>query len=79
MKVVDEDTISLEWTTDDVKMQLKNRKQENKLTDDDCRYVLNLMLDKHDATIGVSWDVMDVYIDKVIEDKNIREQAQAHA
>ena len=48
-------------------------------TTDDCRYVLKLMLDKHDETIGVSWDVMDVYIDKVIEDKNIREQVQAHA
>ena len=40
-------------------------------TTDDCRYVLKLMLDKHDETIGVNWDVMDVYIDKVIEDKNI--------
>ena len=67
MKQIDKDTISLEWTTDDVKMQLKNREQESKLTTDDCRHVLNLMLDKHDATIGVSWDVMDVYIDRVIE------------
>ena len=61
MKVVDEDTISLEWTTDD------------------CRYVLKLMLDKHDETFGVNWDVMNVYIDKVIEDKNIWERAQAQA
>ena len=67
MKQIDDDTISLEWTTDYVKMQLKNRKQESKLTTDECRYVLKLMLDKHDATIGVSWDVMDVYIDRVIE------------
>ena len=71
MKQIDKDTISFEWTTDDVKEQLKSRGQESKLTTDDCRYVLNMMLDKHDATIGVSWDVMDVYIDKVIEDKNI--------
>ena len=67
MKVVDEDTISLEWNTDDVKEQLKSRGLENKLTTDDCRYVLKLMLDKHDETIGVNWDVMDVYIDRVIE------------
>ena len=66
MKQIDKDTISLEWTTDDVKMQLKNRGQENALTTDECRYVLNMMLDKHDATIGVSWDVMDVYIDNEI-------------
>ena len=79
MKQINKDTISLEWTTDDVKEQLKSRGLESKLTTDDCRYVLKLMLDKHDETIGVSWDVMDVYIDKVIEYKNIKEQAQAHA
>jgi hypothetical protein len=37
------------------------------LTTDECRYVLNLMLDKHDADIGVNWNVMDIYIDGVIE------------
>ena len=67
MRVIDEDTISLEWNTDDVKEQLKSRGLENKLTTDDCRYVLKLMLDKHDETIGVNWDVMDVYINRVIE------------
>ena len=66
MKQIDKDTISLEWTTDDVKMQLKNRGQENALTTDECRFVLSMMLDKHAATIGVSWDVMDVYIDNEI-------------
>ena len=79
MKQIDKDTILLEWTTDDVKEQLKSRGLESKLPTDDCRYVLKLMLDKHDETIGVNWDVMNVYIDKVIEDKNIKEQAQAHA
>jgi hypothetical protein len=51
-------------------MQLKNRGQENALTTDECRFVLSMMLDKHDATIGVSWDVMDVYIDNEIIMKN---------
>ena len=67
MKQIDDDTISLEWTTDDVKEQARARGLENKLTTDECRYVLNLMLDKHDADIGVNWNVMDIYIDGVIE------------
>ena len=29
MRVIDEDTISLEWNTDDVKEQLKSRGLEN--------------------------------------------------
>ena len=73
MKQIDDDTISLEWTTDDVKEQARARGLDNKLTTDDCRYVLKLMLDKHDATICVSWDVMDVYIDRVIELKESKQ------
>ena len=63
MRQVDDDTISLEWTTDDVKMQLKNREQEDKLTDDECRNVLYRLLHKHDCDIGVNWDVIDAHID----------------
>ena len=63
MRQIDDDTISLEWTTDDVKLQLKNRGQENSLTNDECRDVLHRLLHKHDATIGVSWDVIDASID----------------
>ena len=73
MRQVDDDTISLEWTTDDVKEQLRARGLDNKLTTDECRIVLNLMLDKHDADIGVNWNVMDVHIDRVFE---LRESKQ---
>jgi len=66
MKQIDKDTISLEWTTDDVKEQVKSKGQENALTTDECRFVLSMMLDKHDATVGVNWDVMDVYINNEI-------------
>ena len=69
MKQIDKDTISLEWETEDIKQRLQERGEENKLTTDDCRFVLSLMLDKHDATIGINWDVMDEYIDRVIKQK----------
>jgi hypothetical protein len=73
MKQIDKDTISLEWTTDDVKEQLKSKGQENALTTDECRFVLSMMLDKHDATVGVNWDVMDVYINnEIIMKESIR-------
>ena len=73
MKQIDDDTISLEWTTDDVKEQLKSKGQENALTTDECRFVLSMMLDKHDATVGVNWDVMDVYINnEIIMKESIR-------
>jgi len=50
-------------------MQLKNRKQENKLTDDECRDILYRLLHKHDATIGVSWDVIDAHIEHYLSSR----------
>ncbi|MGB1097191.1 MAG: hypothetical protein ACPG2Y_01185 [Acholeplasmataceae bacterium] len=63
MKQIDENTISLEWVTDDIKQRLQERGEENKLTDDDCRNVLYRLLHRHDCTIGVNWDVIDAQID----------------
>ena len=53
---VDKNTISICWTVDDVKQAFKNIDKEITLTDDDCRDVLERVLDNHDATIGVTWD-----------------------
>ena len=69
MRYIDDDTISLEWTTEDVRMQLENRYEIGALNNDECRKVLGMLLDKHDANIGVSWDVMDVYIDHFLREK----------
>ena len=53
---VDKNTISICWTVDDVKQAFENINQKITLTDDDCRDVLERVLNDHDATIGVTWD-----------------------
>jgi hypothetical protein len=53
MEQKDEDTIALHWSTEDVMQQC------NWLTKDQARDVLHICLHKHDACIGLNWDVIE--------------------
>ena len=70
MDWIDKDTISIQWSTLDVKQQLKDRNKKEKLNIKECREVLSRCLRRHDATMGLSWDIMDIHIDDVIEERN---------
>jgi hypothetical protein len=51
------DEISITWSYEDV------QEQDPTLTDDEARQVLQLIKHKHDANIGVNWEVIDAWID----------------
>lgn len=51
------DAIAIYWHIDDVKAV------DNSLTDEQARIVLERLKNKHDATIGINWDTIDVVID----------------
>jgi hypothetical protein len=55
----EEDTIEIRWHIDDVKSIADD------LTDDECREVLHLAKKNHDATIGINWEVLEVWVDEV--------------
>ena len=57
--------ISIVWCADDVRQQAKDMDVE--LTERQVSDVLSLMQDKHDATIGMNWDVIGYFIDEVLE------------
>lgn len=57
------DWIASWWHIDDVKGLNK------KLTKRECRDVLDIVNHKHDANIGINWDVIRYYIDQIIEEK----------
>lgn len=57
------DEISISWHIDDVKSIAKD------LTDDECRQVLQLAKDGHDATLGINWDVLEVIAENVREER----------
>ena len=55
------DTIYKIWHTDDV-LSLNP-----KLSRDFARLVLQMAMDNHDATIGINWEVLKIYIGQVLE------------
>ena len=74
----EEDVICIVWGVEDVKMRIDELKAilpENdydKLTEEDAKEILWRISAKHDATIGINWDVIDFWID---EHKNEKENA----
>jgi|TARA_Y100000052_G_scaffold17861_1_gene17459 hypothetical protein len=59
--------INITWCTDDVLHQAKE--QGVTLTEDEANEILLHMESKHDANIGISWDVMDVYIQDLVDNR----------
>jgi hypothetical protein len=55
------DTFYKTWHTDDV-LSLNPQ-----LSRDFARLVLQMAMDEHDATIGINWEVLKIYIDRVLE------------
>ena len=53
------DSITIKWHIDDVKSLNES------LTNEQCREVLQRAKSNHDATIGISWDVLQVYINEL--------------
>ncbi len=53
------DEMSVTWCVDDVKSIAED------LTDEECREVLRLAKEEHDATIGINWDVLEHWASEV--------------
>ena len=57
-------TIAIMWGIEDVKSL------RNSLTDEQCMEVLGRVEDKHDACVGVNWDVIDWHIYNLYGDED---------
>ena len=55
-----DDHIVILWNIEDVKHQAECMKI--KLNKDECREVLDACLEGHDASIGISWDILEHHI-----------------
>lgn len=60
------DSIALIWNIEDVVCVAEDNDYE--LTDDQARDVLSLLVSKHDATIGINWDVIECWIEMYLND-----------
>lgn len=62
--MLNKDFISIEWHIEDVKSRAKER--GIKVTDAQSREILEYIERKHDANIGVNWEVIDIWTDEVL-------------
>ena len=70
-------SIALIWHIDDVKHALhelktldwfiKKYEHTAKLTDEDCMEILENVERRHDASMGVSWDTIECYIEEFLD------------
>ena len=63
LRLTSPDWIASWWHIDDVKGLNK------KLTKQECRDVLNMVDRRHDANIGINWDVINCYIDQIVDER----------
>lgn len=64
----DPDTISIEWSTDDVIGHAAS--SGHTLTQEEGRKILAEADHRHDACHGISWDTLDVYIENFVRERN---------
>lgn len=66
--------ITITWTIHDVTW-LAGDRYNAELSDEDAAAVLEEAQRRHDASIGISWDVLDVYLSDLLARKQSAEAA----
>jgi len=55
------------WHIDDVIDQAESHGEQ--LTEQEAKDVLGMVSQKHDCNIGINWDVIDYWIDQIIDER----------
>ena len=56
--------IHIKWHIDDVKATAERMGiTSGHVTDEDAREILEIVKHRHDASVGINWDVIEVHID----------------
>jgi len=59
--------LTIKWCIEDI---LESAKQRGiKLTKKEASDVLSLAERRHDASIGINWDVLNYHIDEIVEER----------
>ena len=63
----DEPVLAIAWTIQDIKTAERNMMKIKELSDDDCIEIMKGISMKHDATMGVNWDVICDHIEEYVK------------
>jgi hypothetical protein len=65
----DPDWITEHWHIDDVIEQAENNGEQ--VTIEEARWVLQMVDKNHDCEVGINWDVIDSWVDRVVEQREV--------
>lgn len=63
-QIIDGEAIAVIWSIDDVQWIANLRP----VTEHQCKETLRRLQEKHDAEIGINWDVIDTTLDHVLRE-----------
>jgi len=71
LRLTSPDWVASWWHIDDVLGQSKawNDDEDSTITEDDAREVLRRVGKYHDCTEGINWDVIDCYINQIVNER----------
>jgi hypothetical protein len=61
------DKVFFPWCTEDIICQAEEH--DVTITNEEAKDVLMMMEKHHDASVGINWEVIDVYIDLFVQEK----------
>jgi hypothetical protein len=61
------DKVFFEWCTEDIICQAEEH--DVTITNEEAREVLMMMKKHHDASVGINWEVIDIYIGLFVQEK----------
>ena len=67
VRLTDTDWVSEWWHMSDVQLLAEDMKE--KLSNDEARKVLRLVKKRHDCNIGINWDVINYWIEQVLDER----------
>jgi hypothetical protein len=59
--------LAIRWTSEDVADRARERGTD--LTEEEAQEVLATAIGRHDASVGINWDVLDAHIDGLVADR----------
>ena len=62
--------IAIVWCTTDVLMAAGELERLAGITEEDAENILALVLEKHNASVGVSWDTLRIFAQDYLDEKN---------
>ena len=58
------------WAVEDIHCCIRNKDMDVEVSDEEAAEILGWIEMKHDASIGINWDVIEYYIEEFVKERD---------